>query len=352
MTATATSSQPGYPPELAVDGNASTFWVSGGTAEGQGPQPSRPEILTLEYTSVQTVREVRVTPRTTAIGPRAFAIEARVDGAWRRLGDFTQGNTAQTFVVPLTRADAIRLVITAAYDQGRPPERARNVQISEVALVSSDKLAPVSSATAPAAGTVGTAIAVDWTASDAEPSWGLERVELYVKGPHDTTFAKSDTDSMPGTSGRFMFVPARGVGRYELYTVAVDQAGHAEDAPSTADAMIDVGPRTVTQEGGVGGVVPPTLALALGAPVGLRRIHARRRTDLRGVHDGDRDLDGRRRAPQRRRPEPGRHRPPGQRHVRAPAGADGPGRVRRCVRAGHRLAPRCWTTAAPCPTTP
>ena len=266
VTATATSSQPGYPPALAVDGNASTFWVSGGTAEGQGPQPSRPEIVTLEYTSVQTVREVRVTPRTTAIGPRAFAIEARVDGAWRRLGDFTQGNTAQTFVVPLTRADAIRLVITAAYDQGRPPERARNVQISEVALVSSDKLAPVSSATAPAAGTVGTAIAVDWTASDAEPSWGLAQVELYVKGPHDTTFAKADTDSIPGASGRFMFVPARGVGRYELYTVAVDQAGHTEDAPSTADAMIDVGPRTLTQEGGVGGVVPPTLALTLSSP--------------------------------------------------------------------------------------
>ena len=124
----------------------------------------------------------------------------------------------------------------------------------------------MSSVTVPAAGTVGTAIAVDWTASDAEPSWGLAQVELYDEALHDTTFAKADTDSIPGASGRFMFVPARGVGRYEGDTVAVDQAGHTEDAPSMADAMIDAALRTLTQEGGVGGVVPPTLALTLSSP--------------------------------------------------------------------------------------
>ena len=56
--------------------------------------------------------------------------------------------------------------------------------------------------------------------------------------------------------------------------------------------------------GGVGGTVPATLSLQLGAPGDLRRVHARRRADLRGVHDGHGHLDrGRRDA---RPTDPGR----------------------------------------------
>ena len=45
--------------------------------------------------------------------------------------------------------------------------------------------------------------------------------------------------------------------------------------------------------GGAGGSVPATLALTLGAPATLRRVHAGRGARVHGVHDGDRDLDGR-----------------------------------------------------------
>ena len=56
----------------------------------------------------------------------------------------------------------------------------------------------------------------------------------------------------------------------------------------------------------------------------VRPVHPGRRERLPRVHHGERHLDGRRRAPERRGPEHGRHRPSGQRHVLAPAAAPGP----------------------------
>lgn len=128
--ASASSSQPNFPPDLAVDGSTATFWVSGGTQEGDGPTPADPETLTVEYGRTVTVGRVTVTPRVN-YGPRAFAIEARVDGRWQRLAEVEQANAAATYTVPSTQADAIRLVITAAYDTRPTP---RNVQVAELSV--------------------------------------------------------------------------------------------------------------------------------------------------------------------------------------------------------------------------
>jgi hypothetical protein len=128
--ATASSSQPAFPPDLAVDGSAASFWVSGGTAPGQGPTAERPETLTIEYGKTTAIRQVTVTPRV-GFGPKAFAIEARVDGAWQRLADVQQANAPATYTVPRVDADALRLVITDAYDRATPT---RNVQVAEVAV--------------------------------------------------------------------------------------------------------------------------------------------------------------------------------------------------------------------------
>jgi hypothetical protein len=130
--ATASSAQPNYPADNAVDGLAATFWVSGGGAEGDGPQPDRPETLTVELGRERPIGAVTVTPRV-GFGPRALSIEARVDGEWRTFGPFTQADAAATHDVTDVVADALRLVIIAAYDRGRPPELARNVQVAEVA---------------------------------------------------------------------------------------------------------------------------------------------------------------------------------------------------------------------------
>ena len=136
--AEASSSQPGYPATLAVDRSTATFWVSGGTVEGQGPQPTRPETLTVLYgedplTDTRSIGSVTVTPRV-HYGPRAFSMEALVGGEWVELGSFQQANAAATYDVPDVEASRLRLVITAAHDAGRPPERARNVQVAEVSI--------------------------------------------------------------------------------------------------------------------------------------------------------------------------------------------------------------------------
>ncbi|GIF74441.1 hypothetical protein Asi02nite_39590 [Asanoa siamensis] len=130
-TATASSAQPNYPAPLAVDGSTSSFWVSAGTTEGAGPQPSRPETLTVNYGSARRITAVTVVPRV-PFGPRALTLEARVNGAWRSLGAFNQPDATATFDVADVDADQLRLVITASYDGTKPPERTRNVQVAEV----------------------------------------------------------------------------------------------------------------------------------------------------------------------------------------------------------------------------
>ena len=130
--ATASSSQPAFPPDLAVDGATSTFWVSGGSTPTDAPSAADPEVLTVEYGGTRTIREVTVAPRVN-YGPRTFAIEARVNGAWRRLAEVEQANAAATHAVPPTEADAIRLVITGSYDGQFPPDTG-NVQVAELAV--------------------------------------------------------------------------------------------------------------------------------------------------------------------------------------------------------------------------
>lgn len=131
--ATASSSQPNYPADNVVDGQVETFWVSGGYVEGDGPQPDRPETLTVELGRQRELGSVTITPRV-HYGPRSLMIEARVGGEWRSLGEYSQANARATHDVPDVATDAVRVVITAAYDAGRPPERARNVQVAEITL--------------------------------------------------------------------------------------------------------------------------------------------------------------------------------------------------------------------------
>src|SRR5205823_4060177 len=50
-----------------------------------------------------------------------------------------------------------------------------------------------------------TTIAVDYSASDADPSSGLDKVDLYAKAPGDSGYAKVATDSSPGGSGSFSY---------------------------------------------------------------------------------------------------------------------------------------------------
>jgi len=94
-----------------------------------------------------------------------------------------------------------------------------------------DTFPPSSSCTCPRYSTV-TTIAVDFMASDSG-SQVASTTLWYRVGDGD--FADSGL-SMPGGSGTFEFDSPEGEARYELYTIAMDEAGNREGRPSEPDA--------------------------------------------------------------------------------------------------------------------
>jgi hypothetical protein len=125
--ATATSYQAAYPPTLAFDGNASTFWVSGGTVAGQGPTPTQPMILAVDFGVPQSIGSVTMVPRV-GYGPKAYTIEVSNDGTtWSVAASVpTAANSTITTTLTPVVARYVRLQITGGWDRIQPP---RNVQI-------------------------------------------------------------------------------------------------------------------------------------------------------------------------------------------------------------------------------
>ena len=110
------------------------------------------------------------------------------------------------------------------------------------------------------------------------------------------------------------------LGVHDVKWIAVDIKGNVS-AVQTQRFLIAADEET----GDVGGTVPATLTLTLGAPASVRRVHAGHRRGLHGVDDGQRDHDGRRRDAVGRRPELDQHGPARQRHVLAGPAAAGLG---------------------------
>lgn len=123
----ATSYQAAYPPALAFDGNASTFWVSGGTVSGEGPTPASPKMLMVDLGTTQTIGSVTMVPRV-GYGPKAYTIETSSDASnWQVVASLPSATNA-TIVTTFAPVQAryLRLQMTAGWDRIQPP---RNVQI-------------------------------------------------------------------------------------------------------------------------------------------------------------------------------------------------------------------------------
>ena len=109
-----------------------------------------------------------------------------------------------------------------------------------------DASSPSSYAAANARATTGPII-VYYSVSDnegREMSSGIQQVELWVKGPRDTVFARVDTDTSPPAfygSDSFNYDPREGNGTYSFYTRATDRLGHYEGAPASPDAQTQLG---------------------------------------------------------------------------------------------------------------
>jgi hypothetical protein len=145
--------------------------------------------------------------------------------------DFTKADTDTTFDGEFTyaaAADGSYEFYTVATDHGgnveaTPDTADVTTMVDRTAPTSSSSTAPLSNRTA---------IPVTYAANDAGS--GVATVDLYVKAPGEATFTKTATDTTP--DGAFTYTAA-GEGRYAFYTVATDELGNTEAAPSTADTV-------------------------------------------------------------------------------------------------------------------
>jgi hypothetical protein len=130
----ADSSQATFPPGLATDGNASTFWVSGGpVTQGNGPTPTHPIAMGVDLGHPVTVGSVTVAGRT-GYGPKTYTVQTSTDGqSWQDVAQVTSGpNGPRTTAFTPTTARYLRLWITDGYDTaGSPP---RNTQVAELQI--------------------------------------------------------------------------------------------------------------------------------------------------------------------------------------------------------------------------
>lgn len=128
-SAFADSSQAGYPPALAIDGDVGTFWVSGGAAvAGNGPTPTHPIALGVDLGTPLTVGSVTVKGRT-GYGPKSYEVQISTDGqSWTSVAQVVNGPNGplRTSFAP-TSARYVRLLMTSAYDRTN-----RNVQVAEL----------------------------------------------------------------------------------------------------------------------------------------------------------------------------------------------------------------------------
>jgi hypothetical protein len=121
--------------------------------------------------------------------------------------------------------------------------------------------APVSSATAPAAGTVGQPLTVNYTASGGV---GGTRVTLLVRAPGDAGFTEAATDST--NSGSFTYTPTA-AGAYGFATRADDASCGHEAAPADPDATTTVTAPPVQQQ-----PPPPVIKPPAPTPVPITQI--------------------------------------------------------------------------------
>ncbi len=59
---------------------------------------------------------------------------------------------------------------------------------------------------------------------------------LFVKPPGASSYSPAASDTSGASSGSFTYTANGGDGSYSFYTVATDQAGNFEPAPTSADA--------------------------------------------------------------------------------------------------------------------
>lgn len=142
--ATSTSRHGNFPPQLAVDGDPGSSWLSGRDVVGErdgipwvtrfdsdrstggAASATAPQTLTVEWGGQRWVDSVTLDPGGVR-GPRDYVLRGRVGGAWRTVATVAGHPRSQTatYPVPAVRLDALRVVVTRGYGP-------QAVQVAEV----------------------------------------------------------------------------------------------------------------------------------------------------------------------------------------------------------------------------
>ena len=145
-------------------------------------------------------------------------------------------------------------------------------------------------------------------------------VTVRADSPTGPVLARyTDIPSMPARTGlRVPRVPVRSPRRSPTpaaCTTSTSSSSGLRTRRRRSSSATSSSSRSVTTEttGTVGGTVPATLAVSLGAPATFGAFTPGVAQGVHGEHDGHRHLHRRRRHADRQRPEPDRHRPSGQR---------------------------------------
>lgn len=113
----ADASQDRYPAKLAVDGSASTFWVSWGRAAGQGPTAEDPVRFGLDFGAPVRFGSVVVGGRS-SYGARDYAVQVSEDGrTWRTVATATDTPKAGgTTTFDKVSARYVRIEVSRSWD--------------------------------------------------------------------------------------------------------------------------------------------------------------------------------------------------------------------------------------------
>lgn len=131
---TASSESAIHGADLMIDGDPSTFWVSGGTAEpGAGPTPERPARIEFRFAGASAIGGLLLAPRP-QYGPTQ--VQLLLDGAAVWQGRLSHAPLRVGLEQPVTATTAT-LVITGSHDP-RFPNAPRNTQLAEVVFIGAE----------------------------------------------------------------------------------------------------------------------------------------------------------------------------------------------------------------------
>src|ERR1039458_8946141 len=130
---TASSYQSSYPPINAVDNSSSTFWVSSGTVQGQGPTPAHPEWLLVNFPRPCAMSEIKVVPRSDTGGFGPANLQLWLNGLPVSTNTMTATGTLDVKFSPPIYATNAELYVTGSYYHGNS-SNPENVQVVEFDL--------------------------------------------------------------------------------------------------------------------------------------------------------------------------------------------------------------------------